>query len=165
MPESAVVVLVSPQDYAHFPGCPHKGADPDLSMWGKISELGAWDRLRDGREMTAVFTGWTERRHGGDASTAVVYDRQLRGGGLLHRTEHDHRASTRETERRLAERPRNVPSSSTASAKSTLAIDRLFAGNFGFFFVVVAAIFGILFVVGGPMAYSSHKKRSTTRQG
>jgi hypothetical protein len=62
MPESAVVVLVSPQDYAHFPGCPHKGADPDLSMWGKISEPGAWDRLRDGREMTAVFTGWTESR-------------------------------------------------------------------------------------------------------
>ena len=62
MPESAVVVLVSPQDYAHFPGCPHKGADPDMSMWGKISEPGAWDQLRDGREMTAVFAGWTETK-------------------------------------------------------------------------------------------------------
>jgi hypothetical protein len=38
MPEPVVVVLISPQDYAHFPGCPHKGADPDLSRWGKISD-------------------------------------------------------------------------------------------------------------------------------
>jgi hypothetical protein len=35
IPESGVVVLVSPQDYAHFPGCPHKGADPDLSVWAR----------------------------------------------------------------------------------------------------------------------------------
>ena len=40
----------------------------------------------------------------------------------------------------------------------------LFTGNFVLFFVVVAAVFGILFVVGGRMAYSSHKKRSTRQQ-
>lgn len=40
----------------------------------------------------------------------------------------------------------------------------LFTGNFVLFFAVVAAIFGILFVVGGRMAFSSHKKRSTRRR-
>ena len=62
MADSADVVLVSPQDYAHFPGCPHKGADPDLMMWGKISDPGAWEKLRYGRELTAVFAGWTETK-------------------------------------------------------------------------------------------------------
>ncbi len=37
----------------------------------------------------------------------------------------------------------------------------LFTGNFGLFFVVVVAILGVLFVAGGRMAYSSHKKRAS----
>ena len=40
----------------------------------------------------------------------------------------------------------------------------LFTGNFALFFTVVVAILGILFVAGGRMAYSSHKKRSTRHQ-
>jgi Domain of unknown function (DUF1707) len=36
--------------------------------------------------------------------------------------------------------------------------------NFGLFFAVVVAIFGLLFVVGGRMAFSSHKKRSSRHQ-
>ena len=40
----------------------------------------------------------------------------------------------------------------------------LFTGNFALFFAVVVAILGILFVAGGRMAYSSHKKRSSRRQ-
>jgi DUF1707 SHOCT-like domain len=40
----------------------------------------------------------------------------------------------------------------------------LFTGNFGLFFVVVAAILGVLLVAGGRMACSSHKKRSSRQQ-
>ena len=40
----------------------------------------------------------------------------------------------------------------------------LFTGNFGLFFVLVAAILGVLFVAGGRMVYSSHKKRSSRQQ-
>jgi Domain of unknown function (DUF1707) len=40
----------------------------------------------------------------------------------------------------------------------------LFTGNFGLFFVVVVAILGVLFVAGGRMVYSSHKKRSSRQQ-
>jgi hypothetical protein len=40
----------------------------------------------------------------------------------------------------------------------------LFTGNFGLFFAAVAAILGVLFVAGGRMVYSSHKKRSSRQQ-
>ena len=40
----------------------------------------------------------------------------------------------------------------------------LFTGNFGLFFVLVAAILGVLFVAGGRMVCSSHKKRSSRQQ-
>jgi hypothetical protein len=40
----------------------------------------------------------------------------------------------------------------------------LFTGHFGLFFVVVAAILGVLFVAGGRMVCSSHKKRSSRQQ-
>ena len=40
----------------------------------------------------------------------------------------------------------------------------LFTDNFGLFFVVVVAILGILFAVGGRMAYSLHTKRSSGQQ-
>jgi hypothetical protein len=59
--------------------------------------------------------------------------------------------------------PQNKAVNSCACAALAVVVlgAALFTGNFGLFFVVVAAIFGILFVVGGRMAYSSHKKRST----
>jgi hypothetical protein len=37
-------------------------------------------------------------------------------------------------------------------------------GPAGLFFVVVVAISGVLFVVGGRMVYSSHKKRSSRQE-
>jgi hypothetical protein len=53
-------------------------------------------------------------------------------------------------------------------ACATLAIfvlgGALFTGNFGLFFMVVVAILGIVFVVGGRMACSSHEKRSSAQQ-
>jgi hypothetical protein len=62
-----------------------------------------------------------------------------------------------------APHPQNKVVNSCASA--TLAIlalaAALFIGNFGLFFAVVVAILGILFVVGGWMAFSSYKKRSS----
>jgi hypothetical protein len=38
---------VSPTNYAHIPGCFHKGDDPDRSRWGEIRKnpSQAWDRL------------------------------------------------------------------------------------------------------------------------
>ena len=40
----------------------------------------------------------------------------------------------------------------------------LFTGDFELFFVVVAAILGVLLVAGGRMVRSSHKKRSSRQQ-
>jgi hypothetical protein len=68
--------------------------------------------------------------------------------------------------RAQAPHPQNKVVNSCACA--TLAIialgAALFSGNFGLFFAVVAAILGVLFVAGGRMAYSSHKKRSSGQQ-
>jgi hypothetical protein len=65
-----------------------------------------------------------------------------------------------------APHPQNKVVNSCACA--TLAIlalaAALFTGNFGLFFAVVAAILGILLVVGGWMACSSHNKRSSRHQ-
>jgi hypothetical protein len=62
--------------------------------------------------------------------------------------------------------PENKVVNSCACA--TLAIlalgAALLTGNFGLFFVVVAAILGVLLVAGGRMVYSSHKKRSSRQQ-
>jgi hypothetical protein len=62
--------------------------------------------------------------------------------------------------------PQNkVVNSCACAALTVLALGAaLFTGNFGLFFVVVAAILGILFIVGGRMAFSSHKKRSSRYQ-
>jgi len=40
----------------------------------------------------------------------------------------------------------------------------LLTGNFVLFFAFAVAIFGVLLVAGGRMAYSSHKKRSRRQQ-
>lgn len=62
--------------------------------------------------------------------------------------------------------PQNKVVNSCACA--TLAVlalaAALFTGNFGLFFGLVAAILGILFVVGVRMAYSFHEKRSSRHQ-
>jgi hypothetical protein len=58
-----------------------------------------------------------------------------------------------------------VVNSCACAALAVLALGAaLFIGNVGLFFVFAVAILGILFVVGGRMAYSSHKKRSTRHQ-
>ena len=44
-PSPVNLVLVSPTNTAHFPGCPHKGDDGDLSDWGEILITNAWERL------------------------------------------------------------------------------------------------------------------------
>jgi uncharacterized protein DUF1707 len=72
----------------------------------------------------------------------------------------------RKPARAEAPHPQNkVVNSFACAGLAVLALQAtLLTGNFGLFFVVVAAVFGILFVVGGRMAYSSHKKRSTRHQ-
>jgi hypothetical protein len=58
-----------------------------------------------------------------------------------------------------------VVNSCAGAAFAVLALGAaLSTRNVGLFFVFVVAILGILFVVGGRMAYSSHKKRSTRHQ-
>jgi Domain of unknown function (DUF1707) len=65
--------------------------------------------------------------------------------------------------RAQAPHPENKVVNSCACAALVVVVlgGTLFTGNFGLFFVVVVAILGILFVVGGRMAYSSHKKPSS----
>jgi uncharacterized membrane protein len=65
-----------------------------------------------------------------------------------------------------APHPQNkVVNSCACAGLAVLALGAaLVTGNVGLFFVFVVAILGILFVVGGRMAYSSHKKRSTRHQ-
>jgi hypothetical protein len=36
VPRVTSFLLVSPRGMAHFPGCPHKGDDPDLGQWGNL---------------------------------------------------------------------------------------------------------------------------------
>jgi hypothetical protein len=65
-----------------------------------------------------------------------------------------------------ARHPENKVVNSCACA--TLALIALGAalltGDFGLFFVIVAAVFGVLFVAGGRMAHSSHKNHSGGQQ-
>ena len=72
----------------------------------------------------------------------------------------------RKPARAEAPHPQNkvVNSCACAALAAQALAAALLTGNFGLFFVVVVAIFGILFVVGGRMAYSSHKKRFTRHQ-
>ena len=69
----------------------------------------------------------------------------------------------RKPARAEAPHPENkVVNSCACATLAVLALGAaLFTGNFGLFFVVAAAILGILLVAGGRMAYSSHKKRSS----
>lgn len=51
---STGLLLVSPRGMAHFPGCPHKGDDPDLSDWGALEAPQAWQRLGNGEHVRAT---------------------------------------------------------------------------------------------------------------
>ena len=53
---AATVIQVSPTGTAHFPGCFHKGTDPDFSKWGEIEGEGIWLRLAN-RERVPVTSG------------------------------------------------------------------------------------------------------------
>jgi hypothetical protein len=72
----------------------------------------------------------------------------------------------RKPARAQAPHPENKVVNSCACA--TLAIvalgAALLSGHVGLFFVLVVAIFGLLFIAGGRMVYSSHKKRSNRQQ-
>jgi hypothetical protein len=47
-------LLISPNGMAHFPGCPHKGDDPDYSRWAKLDMARAWQRLGNGERLQAT---------------------------------------------------------------------------------------------------------------
>jgi hypothetical protein len=44
-------LLISPNGMAHFPGCPHKGDDPDYSHWAVLDTSRAWERLGNGEQL------------------------------------------------------------------------------------------------------------------
>ena len=68
--------------------------------------------------------------------------------------------------RAQASHPENkVVNSCACAALAIIALAAaLVTGNLGLFFVVVVAILGILFVAGGRLVCSSHKKRSSRHQ-
>jgi hypothetical protein len=47
-------LLISPNGMAHFPGCPHKGDDPDYSRWATLDTSRAWERLGNGERLEAT---------------------------------------------------------------------------------------------------------------
>ena len=47
-------LLISPRGMAHFPGCPHKGDDPDYSDWAELDVPRAWERLGNGEQLRAT---------------------------------------------------------------------------------------------------------------
>jgi hypothetical protein len=51
---STSFLLVFPRGMAHFPGCPHKGDDPDLGQWGNLELPQAWQRLGNGEHLHAT---------------------------------------------------------------------------------------------------------------
>jgi len=51
---AASTLLISPNNIAHFPQCPHKGDDPDYSRWAEIDTPDAWQRLGNGEQLRAT---------------------------------------------------------------------------------------------------------------
>ena len=45
---------ISPNGMAHFPGCPHKGDDPDYRRWATLDTPRAWERLGNGEQLLAT---------------------------------------------------------------------------------------------------------------
>ena len=52
-------LLISPNNMAHFPQCPHKGDDPDYGRWAELDAPHAWERLGNGEHLRA--TGGSRR--------------------------------------------------------------------------------------------------------
>lgn len=50
-------LLISPKGVAHFPGCPHKGDDPDYTCWASLDTPRAWERLGNGEQLLATGGG------------------------------------------------------------------------------------------------------------
>ena len=50
----ASTLLISPNNIAHFPRCPHKGDDPDYSRWAEVNTPDAWQRLGNGEQLRAT---------------------------------------------------------------------------------------------------------------
>lgn len=49
------LILISPREMAHIPGCPHKGDDPDYSNWAEIRNIPrAWERIGNGEALDAT---------------------------------------------------------------------------------------------------------------
>jgi hypothetical protein len=46
-------LLISPDHYAHFEGCPHKD-DPDYLGWSVLETPNAWQRLGNGEHLRAT---------------------------------------------------------------------------------------------------------------
>jgi hypothetical protein len=47
-------LLISPNGIVHFPGCHHKGDDPDYSRWARLDTPRAWERLGNGEQLPAT---------------------------------------------------------------------------------------------------------------
>jgi hypothetical protein len=47
-------LLISPNGMAHFPGCPHKGGDPDYDRWAELDMPRAWERLGNAEQLPAT---------------------------------------------------------------------------------------------------------------
>jgi hypothetical protein len=45
---------ISRNGMAHFPGCPHKGDDPDYSRWAKLNTPRVWERLGNDEQLQAI---------------------------------------------------------------------------------------------------------------
>jgi hypothetical protein len=59
-------LLISPNGIVHFPGCPHKGDDPDYRRWATLDTARAWERLGNGERLEAT---------GGELSSLVARTR------------------------------------------------------------------------------------------
>lgn len=51
---SVTTLLISPNGFAHFPGCPHKGDHSDYRHWGELDAPNAWQRLGNGEHLRAT---------------------------------------------------------------------------------------------------------------
>jgi hypothetical protein len=51
---SASFLRISPRGMAHFPGCSHKGDDPNLDNWATLDVPEAWQRLGNGEHLHAT---------------------------------------------------------------------------------------------------------------
>ena len=57
-------LLISPNGIVHFPGCHHKGDDPDYSGWARLDTPRVWERLGNGEQLAATGgqSSWPDRQ-------------------------------------------------------------------------------------------------------